>query len=432
MSPGHTHSRALFEAARTLIPGGVNSPVRAFRAVGGEPRFIARAKGARITDADGYTFIDYVGSWGPLILGHAHPKVVAAIQHAAARGTSYGAPTAGEVELARRITEAMPAVERVRLVSSGTEATMSALRLARAATGRDVVVKFEGGYHGHADPFLVEAGSGVATLGIPGSPGVPAATAGLTRAIPYNDLGAAKQLFDREGGAIAAVIIEPVAGNMGVVPAAAGFLEGLRALCDAAGALLIFDEVITGFRVAFGGAQSLLGMKPDLTCTGKILGGGLPMGAFGGRADLMAQIAPEGPVYQAGTLSGNPLAVAAGIETLKILSRGRAYEILEKRTAALVERLKSAAADAGVETAWNRVGSMFTCFFTPGPVTDFATARAADADRYAAFFQEMLKRRVYLAPSAFEAVFVSLAHEDRDFDQTVKAARKAFEAVAAG
>ena len=432
MSPAQSHSQALFEAAKALIPGGVNSPVRAFGGVGGEPRFIAKAKGARITDADGYTFIDYVGSWGPLILGHAHPKVLAAVQHAASRGTSYGAPTSLEVELARRITEAVPSVQRVRLVNSGTESTMSAVRLARAATGRDGVVKFDGGYHGHADTFLVEAGSGVATLGIPGSPGVPEATARLTRSLPYNDLASVRDLLRKEGDAIAAVIVEPVAGNMGVIPPAPGFLEGLREATQKAGALLIFDEVITGFRVAFGGAQALYGVEPDLTCLGKILGGGLPLAAFGGRADLMAQIAPDGPVYQAGTLSGNPLAVAAGIETLKILERSGGYDLLEKRTAGLVEGLKAAADAAGLKTTWNRVGSMFSGFFTAGPVTDFASAKGSDAGRYAAYFHEMLKRRVYLAPSAFETAFVSLAHEDRDFDQTIKAAGKAFAAIAGG
>jgi glutamate-1-semialdehyde 2,1-aminomutase len=431
MSPAQTHSQALFEAARALIPGGVNSPVRAFRGVGGEPRFIAKGKGARITDVDGRTYIDYVGSWGPLILGHAHPKIVAAVQHAAGRGTSYGAPTGLEVELARRITDAVPSIEMVRLVSSGTEATMSAIRLARGATGRDVVLKFEGGYHGHADSFLVEAGSGVATFGIPGSPGVPEATARLTRTLPYNDLGATRRLLEDDGKSIAAVIVEPVAGNMGVIPPAPGFLEGLREATREAGAVLIFDEVITGFRVAFGGAQALYGVIPDLTCIGKILGGGLPMGAFGGRSDLMGQVAPDGPVYQAGTLSGNPLAVAAGVETLKILERSGGYPLLEKRTAALVEALKGAADAAGVETTWNRVGSMFTGFFSAEPVTNFASAKRADAARYAAFFHEMLKRRVYLAPSAFEAAFVSLAHEERDFDQTVKAAKKAFQAIAA-
>ena len=429
MSPARTHSQALFEAARALIPGGVNSPVRAFLGVGGEPRFIARAKGARITDVDGYTFIDYVCSWGPLILGHAHPRVVQAIREAAARGTSYGAPTAGEVEIARRIAAAMPSVEKLRLVSSGTEAAMSAVRLARAATGRDVLVKFDGCYHGHADSLLVEAGSGLATLGIPGSPGVPEATARLTRSLPYNDLDSARRLFETEGSAIAAVVVEPVAGNMGVVPPAPGFLEGLQDLARTSGALLIFDEVITGFRLGFGGAQALFGIRPDLTILGKIIGGGLPVGAYGGRADLMAMIAPEGPVYQAGTLSGNPVAVAAGIETLRILERSD-YDLLDKRTAGLVQRLKESADAAGVPTSWNRVGSLFTCFFSERPVTDYASAKRADAKRYAAFFHEMLKRRVYLAPSAFEAAFVSLAHEDRDFEQTVKAARKSFQAVA--
>lgn len=429
MSPARTHSQALFEAARALIPGGVNSPVRAFLGVGGEPRFIARAKGARITDVDGYTFIDYVCSWGPLILGHAHPRVVQAIREAAARGTSYGAPTAGEVEIARRIAAAMPSVEKLRLVSSGTEAAMSTVRLARAATGRDVLVKFDGCYHGHADSLLVEAGSGVASLGIPGSPGVPEATARLTRSLPYNDLDSARRLFETEGSAIAAVVVEPVAGNMGVVPPAPGFLEGLQDLARTSGALLIFDEVITGFRLGFGGAQALFGIRPDLTILGKIIGGGLPVGAYGGRADLMAMIAPEGPVYQAGTLSGNPVAVAAGIETLRILERSD-YDLLDKRAAALVQRLKESADAAGVPTSWNRVGSLFTCFFSERPVTDYASAKRTDAKRYAAFFHEMLKRRVYLAPSAFEAAFVSLAHEDRDFEQTVKAARKSFQAVA--
>jgi glutamate-1-semialdehyde 2,1-aminomutase len=429
MSPARTQSQALFEAARALIPGGVNSPVRAFLAVGGEPRFISRAKGARITDVDGYTFIDYVGSWGPLILGHAHPRVVRAIQQAAARGTSYGAPTAGEVEIARRIVAALPSVEKVRLVSSGTEAAMSAIRLARAATGRDVLVKFDGCYHGHEDSLLVQAGSGVATLGIPGSPGVPEAMARLTRSLPYNDIESARRLFEAEGSAIAAVIVEPVAGNMGVVPPAPGFLEGLRKITRVSGTLLIFDEVITGFRLGFGGAQSLFGIRPDLTILGKIIGGGLPIGAYGGRADLMAMIAPEGPVYQAGTLSGNPVAVAAGIETLRILERAD-YDRLDQRTADLVGSMKAAADAAGVPTTWNRAGSMFTCFFTEAPVTDYASAKRADAKRYAAFFHEMLKRRVYLAPSAFEAAFVSLAHEERDFGQTVKAAAKAFQALA--
>jgi len=429
MSPAPTHSQALFEAARALIPGGVNSPVRAFLGVGGEPRFIARAKGARITDVDGYTFIDYVCSWGPLILGHAHPRVIDAVQRAAARGTSFGAPTAGEVELARRIAAALPSVEKVRLVSSGTEAAMSAVRLARAATGRDVLVKFDGCYHGHADSLLVEAGSGVATLGIPGSPGVPEATARLTRSLPYNDIDSVRRLFQAEGSAIAAVIVEPVAANMGVVPPAPGFLSGLREVTRAAGALLIFDEVITGFRLGLGGAQALYGIRPDLTILGKIIGGGLPIGAYGGRSDLMAMIAPEGPVYQAGTLSGNPVAVAAGNETLRVLERSD-YDLLDKRTEALVERMKASASAEGVPTVWNRAGSMFTCFFTEEGVTDYASAKRADAKRYAAFFHEMLKRRIYLAPSAFEAAFVSLAHEERDFEQTVKAAAKSFRALA--
>ena len=430
MSPPRTHSQALFEAARALMPGGVNSPVRAFLGVGGEPRFIARASGARITDVDGHTFIDYVCSWGALILGHAHPRVVRAVQHAAARGTSYGAPTAVEVELARRIIAAIPSIRKVRLVNSGTEATMSAVRLARAATGRDLLVKFDGCYHGHADSMLVAAGSGVATFGIPGSPGVPEATAGLTRSLPYNDLESVRRLFAAEGGAIAAVIVEPVAANMGVVPPAPGFLEGLREITRAAGALLIFDEVITGFRLGLGGAQARYGLAPDLTCLGKIIGGGLPLAAYGGREDLMSLVSPEGPVYQAGTLSGNPLAAAAGVETLKVLDHAD-YDLLEKRTASLVDALAEAAREASVEVTWNRAGSLFTGFFTAAPVTDYASAKRADAGRYAAYFHDMLNRRVYLAPSAFEAAFVSIAHEDRDLEQTIKAARKAFKALAA-
>jgi glutamate-1-semialdehyde 2,1-aminomutase len=428
MSPARTHSQALFEAARALIPGGVNSPVRAFLAVGGEPRFIAKGRGARITDVDGYTFIDYVGSWGPLILGHAHPRVVRAVQHAAGRGTSFGAPTPGEVELARRIVEAVPSIEKVRLVNSGTEAVMSAIRLARAATERDVIVKFDGGYHGHGDPLLAAAGSGVATLRIAGSPGVPEATARLTRSLPYNDLEALKRLFGAEGRDVAAVIVEPVAANMGVVPPAAGFLETLRDLTRASGSVLIFDEVVTGFRLGLGGAQTRFGVTPDLTCLGKIIGGGLPIGAYGGRADLMNRVAPEGPVYQAGTLSGNPIAVAAGVETLRVLEQ-EDYERLDKATERLVERLRESADAAGVKTVWNRAGSMFTCFFTEGPVTDFASARRSDGQRYARFFHDMLKRRVYLAPSPFEAAFVSTAHEERDFEQTIKAASKAFAAA---
>jgi glutamate-1-semialdehyde 2,1-aminomutase len=430
MSPARTHSRALFKAARALMPGGVSSPVRAFSGVGGEPRFIARGRGARITDVDGYSFIDYVCSWGALILGHAHPLVVRAVQHAAARGTSYGAPTAVEVELARRMTEAIPSVRRVRLVNSGTEAVMSAVRLARAATKRDLLVKFDGCYHGHADPMLVTAGSGVATFGIPGSPGVPEATAHLTRSLPYNDLDAVRRLFEAEGSTVAAVIVEPVAANMGVIPPAPGFLEGLQALTRAAGALLIFDEVITGFRLGLGGAQVRYGVAPDLTCLGKIIGGGFPLAAYGGREDLMSLISPEGPVYQAGTLSGNPLAAAAGVQTLRVLERAD-HALLEKRSEALVDGLADAAREAGVEVTWNRVGSLFTGFFTTGPVTDYASARRADAGKYAAYFHQMLNRRVYLAPSAFEAAFVSFAHEERELEQTVKAARKAFKALAA-
>ncbi len=427
---GTRRSKALFARARRVIPGGVNSPVRAFGAVGGVPRFLARSKGARVIDVDGNAYLDYVGSWGPLILGHADPGVLRAVRAAAARGTSFGAPTELEIELAEAICSALPSVERVRMVSSGTEATMSALRLARAATGRPRILKFDGCYHGHADALLVGAGSGVATLGIPGSPGVPAAFSELTVQAPYNDVAAASAAFDRWGGEIACVIVEPVAGNMGFVPPSPGFLEGLRSLCDTHGALLVFDEVMTGFRVAFGGAQTRFGVRPDLTCLGKIVGGGLPAAAYGGRADLMTQIAPEGPVYQAGTLSGNPLAMAAGLETLRRLRRPGVYERLEACAAALVAGLREAAADAGVELTADSLGGMFGFFFHPGPVRDFEDARKAHAGRFRAFFTAMLDRGVYLAPSSFEAGFVSLAHRPVDVAATVAAAREAFRLAA--
>lgn len=419
------NSQRLFASAQRVIPGGVNSPVRAFRGVGGEPFFVARAEGARLWDVDGRAYIDYVGSWGPLILGHAAPAVVEAVAAAAARGTSYGAPTAGEVEMAEAIVAAYPSMRMVRLVSSGTEAAMSAIRVARGATGRDVLVKFDGGYHGHADSLLVKAGSGGATFSIPDSRGVPAALAALTLTVPFNDVSAVRAIFDARGSEVAAVIVEPVAGNMGVVPPAPGFLEGLRELCTRHGAVLIFDEVITGFRVARGGAQALYGVTPDLTCLGKIIGGGLPVGAYGGRADLMDNVAPLGGVYQAGTLSGNPLAVAAGLATIKALSSGTVYDRLEALGARLAQGLLAGARRAGVPLAVNRVGSMLTGFFCDGPVTDYASAKRADTQRYARYFHALRGRGVYMAPSQFEAAFVSLAHTDADIDATVKAASDA-------
>lgn len=426
-----TRSRELFALAQQYLPGGVDSPVRAFKAVGGDPLFIARGKGSRIWDVDGNEYIDYVCSWGPLILGHAPPAVVQAIQAAAENGTSFGAPTELEIALARLITEAMPGVEMVRFVNSGTEATMSALRLARAATGRPLVIKFAGCYHGHVDSLLVAAGSGAMTFGIPDSPGVPPAVAQTTLVLPYNDLAAVERAFASHGREIAAVIVEPVAGNMGVVPPRPGFLEGLRQLTRDHGALLIFDEVITGFRLGYGGAQALYGITPDLTCLGKIIGGGLPVGAYGGRRDLMRLVAPVGPVYQAGTLSGNPLAMSAGIATLQALRQPGVYAQLEERAAALAEGLTAAARAAGVPVHCARAGSMLTLFFTDQPVVDYDTARQADTRRYAAFFRGMLDEGVYLAPSQFEALFVSLAHTPDDIAQTVAAAERVLRTLGA-
>ncbi|MEE9607801.1 MAG: glutamate-1-semialdehyde 2,1-aminomutase [Myxococcota bacterium] len=423
-------SRRLFQRARRAIPGGVNSPVRAFAAVGGVPRFIERGKGARVWDADGNEFIDYLGSWGSLILGHANPRVVRAVRAAAARGTSFGAPTELEIELAEAICAALPSVERVRMVSSGTEAVMSALRLARAATGRQRILKFEGCYHGHADGLLLGAGSGVATLGIPGSPGVPAAFTELTIQVPYNDLAATSEAFARWGGEIACVAVEPVAGNMGLVLPEPGFLEGLRELCDRSGALLLFDEVITGFRVAWGGAQLRFGVEPDLTCLGKVVGGGLPAAAYGGRAELMARVAPQGPVYQAGTLSGNPLAMAAGLETLRQLRRPGAYERLEELSARIAEGLRAAAEAAAVELTAASIGGLFGFFFHPGPVVHFEEAKKAHPERFRRFFHAMLEGGVYLAPSPFEAGFVSLAHTRADVEATLEAARAAMRRAA--
>jgi glutamate-1-semialdehyde 2,1-aminomutase len=422
-------SESLFAAAQRLIPGGVNSPVRAFRAVGGTPFFVERAEGARIFDVDGRAYLDFLGSWGPLILGHAPAAVVEAVTEAARRGTSYGAPTGAEVEMAETISRALPSMEMVRLVSSGTEAAMSAIRLARGVTGRDLIVKFDGCYHGHADSLLVKAGSGGATFGVPDSRGVPGSLAALTLALPFNDLGAVEQALDAHPRQVAAVLVEPVAGNMGVVPPRAGFLQGLRELSTRHGALLIFDEVITGFRVARGGAQARYGVRPDLTCLGKIIGGGLPVGAYGGPADLMRQVAPLGPVYQAGTLCGNPLAVAAGLATLKALERHDVYDRLEGLGALLERGITGAAAAAGVPVTVNRVGSMLTAFFAEGPVSDHASAKRSDTGRYARFFHAMLGRGVFLAASQFEAAFVSLAHSEEDLAVATRACREALRTV---
>jgi glutamate-1-semialdehyde 2,1-aminomutase len=412
-------SEKLFEEAQRYLPGGVDSPVRAFKAVGGTPPFIVRGKGSRIYDADGNEYIDYIGSWGPLILGHAHPQVVEALQRAAGQGTSFGAPTELETDLARMISAAVPSMEMLRFVSSGTEAAMTALRLARAFTGRDKIIKFAGGYHGHADGLLAKGGSGLATLGIPDSPGVPADYAKNTLVAPYNDSGAVGEFFRQYPGAIAAVIVEPVAANMGVVAPRPGFLESLRRVTEESGALLIFDEVITGFRVGYGGAQSLYGIVPDLTCLGKIIGGGLPVGAYGGRRDIMRMMAPAGPVYQAGTLSGNPLAMTAGIETLKILKQPDVYGQLESKAALLEQGLIAAWSQADIALRISRVASLLTLFFTCSPVVDYETAGQSDTAMFGKFFHGLLEEGIYWPPSQFEAAFVSLAHTEEDIRATV-------------
>lgn len=419
-------SKKLFAEAKKVIPGGVNSPVRAFKSITDmDPLFIDRGEGAMIYDVDGNGYVDYVGSWGPLILGHRHPEVVEALSKCLEKGTSFGAPTELETELAREIINAVPSIEMVRLVNSGTEATMSALRLARGYTGRNKILKFEGCYHGHADFLLIKAGSGALTTGVPTSPGVPPSTAENTINAPFNDIETCKKIFEMEGPDIAAVIVEPVAGNMGVVPPKPGFLEGLRKLTQQYGTLLIFDEVMTGFRVSYGGAQELYGVEPDLTCLGKIIGGGLPVGAYGGKKAIMEHVSPAGPVYQAGTLSGNPLAVTAGLTTLKVLKREGVYRQLEEKSARLAQGLKEAAREAGYPVTVNRVGSMLCTFFTEQPVTDYTTACSSDTEAFSTFFKAMLQQGIYLAPSQFEAAFVSLAHTDEHIEKTIDAAKNA-------
>jgi glutamate-1-semialdehyde 2,1-aminomutase len=423
-------SDTLFQQARQVIPGGVNSPVRAFKSVGRNPLFIKRASGSKIWDEDGNEFIDYVGTWGPAILGHAHPRVIEALKKAAMDGTSFGAPTELEVKMAELICKLVPSVEMVRMVNSGTEATMSAIRLARAFTGRNKIIKFEGCYHGHGDSFLIKAGSGAMTFGVPDSPGVPSALAQLTLTAQFNSLHSVQRLVDEHKNEVAAVIVEPVVGNMGCVPPVAGFLEGLRALCSKENIILIFDEVMTGFRLARGGAQELYNIKPDLTTFGKIIGGGLPVGAYGGRRDIMQLVAPAGPMYQAGTLSGNPLAMTAGFETLSIIQEdARFYSTLERTSAQLADGLAANIKRLGVPVTMNRVGSMSTLFFTSTGVRDYQTALTSDTKRFAVYFKEMLAQGIYLAPSQFEAGFVSMAHSDDDIEKTVRANRNALAAA---
>jgi glutamate-1-semialdehyde 2,1-aminomutase len=428
---GRKRSDALFARAQKVMVGGVNSPVRAFNAVGGRPIFISRGKGARIWSVDDRSYTDYVCSWGPLIAGHSHPKVMEAVAAALRKGTSFGAPSENELRLAEKICATVPSIEKVRLVNSGTEATMSALRLARAVTGRDTLLKFDGCYHGHSDQFLTNAGSGLATLDVPSSAGVPAAVAADTVTIPYNDIDALESAFDDRPGKFGAVIVEPVAGNMGVVPPKRGFLEAARRLCTEDGSLLIFDEVITGFRLSLGGAQALLGVRPDITCLGKIIGGGFPVGAFGAAHEMMQMVAPEGPVYQAGTLSGNPVATAAGLATISLMEEARNYGRLEETSARLERGLKEEADRAGVAFSTNRRGSMLGIFFSEARVTNFEEAKGSDTHLYATFHRSMLEEGIYLPPSAFETIFLSTAHTAADVDATVRASRKAFTACAA-
>jgi glutamate-1-semialdehyde 2,1-aminomutase len=427
----HDRSAKLFSEAKKVIPGGVNSPVRAFRSVGGDPLFIERASGSRLFDVDGNEFIDYVGSWGPMIVGHSHPAVVRAVAEVLEKGSSFGAPTEPEVELAGMVVAAVPSIEMVRMVNSGTEATMSAIRLARAYTGRDAIIKFSGCYHGHADSLLVKAGSGAATFGIPDSPGVPADFARHTLVAEFNDLDSVQALVDENRGAIASIIIEPVAGNMGTVPPRQGFLEGLRALCNREGIILIFDEVMTGFRVAYGGAQELYGVTPDMTTLGKIIGGGLPVGAFGGKKEIMSLLSPSGGVYQAGTLSGNPLAMSAGIATLRLLQEEGFYGKLDAKATKLAEGISRAATAAGCPICSTRVGSMVCIFFTNTDVRGWETASLCDTIAFGKYFRSMLEQGIYLAPSQFETAFVSMAHSEEDLERTIDAAHKAFAHVTA-
>ncbi len=425
----NSRSVELFRKAQEFIPGGVNSPVRAFKSVGSDPLFITKAAGPNIWDADDNKFIDYVGSWGPMILGHCHPQVVDAVKRAVDAGSSFGAPTELEITLAEMVIQAVPSIEMVRMVSSGTEATMSAIRLARGYTGRDKILKFSGCYHGHADSLLVKAGSGAATFGVPDSPGVPADFAKHTLTADFNDLDSVRTLTAQNKGNIACIIVEPIAGNMGTVPPQEGFLEGLRTICDEEGIVLIFDEVMTGFRVALGGAQELYGITPDMTTLGKIIGGGLPVGAFGGKKEIMSLLSPSGGVYQAGTLSGNPLAMTAGIETLKLLRADGFYQKLEEKSAYLATGITRAAKDAGYPVYSTRVGSMFCAFFTKGEVRDWTTAAACDTKAFATYFKAMLDEGIYLAPSQFETAFVSIAHTESDLDKTIAAAGRAFKAL---
>jgi glutamate-1-semialdehyde 2,1-aminomutase len=429
MTLNHKKSRELFNKAKRIIPGGVNSPVRAFNAVGGNPIFIDSAKGSKIFDVDGNEYIDYVLSWGPMILGHAHPTIIKALQKAAEKGTSYGAPTPLEVELAQMIRKAYPSMEVMRMVNSGTEATMSAIRAARGFTGRDKIVKFEGCYHGHADGLLVKAGSGAATFGVPTSPGVPKDYARNTITLPYNDLNAFRKICEKTGNDIACVIIEPVVGNSGCILPKPGYLEGLRKVTKKYGIILIFDEVMTGFRVSYGGAQKAFKIKPDMTCLGKVIGGGLPVGAYGGREEIMRKISPDGPVYQAGTLSGNPLAMTAGIETLKILSKPETYKTLIAKSKALEEALKDAAKRAGIKTKFYRAGTMFCTYFTDKEIYNFTDAAKTDMAAFAKFFRSMLERGINLAPSGYEAGFMSLAHTSADINKTARAAYESFKEI---